>query len=235
MAGYTGRGLHGQVVESLGARIVHGEVGEAEIIDPAALIADLGVSQTVIREALKVLSAKGLVAARQKHGTFVRPRAEWNLLDADVIRWQFSSAERHRLLGDLSEVREIVEPAAARRAAQRRTDEDLTALQTALAAMETGGDPAAAAAADLAWHQAVLAATHNELLQRMDIFIGPGLAERDLLVHAGHATGDPVPEHRPVLDAIRAQDADAAERAMRALLARAADDQARTLEHPDSP
>jgi DNA-binding FadR family transcriptional regulator len=234
MAGYIGRGVHGQTVETLGMRIVSGAIAEGEILDVAALIAELGVSQTPLREALKVLTAKGLVDARQKRGTFTRPRASWNLLDSDVMRWRFATGEAGQVLGDLAEVRDAVEPAAARLAAARRTDADLEALDTALAAMGAADDPAAAAAADLAWHRALLAATHNELFQRMDIFIEPGLAERDRLVHAAPAD-DPVPSHRAVADAVRARDARGAENAMRALLDRAEHDLALITRTPSTP
>ncbi|UGQ09246.1 FCD domain-containing protein [Yinghuangia sp. ASG 101] len=230
MAGYIGRGVHGQTVEALGTRIVSGAIAEGEILDVAALIAELNVSQTPLREALKVLTAKGMVDARQKRGTFVRPRSGWNLLDSDVIRWQFAAGAGDRVLSDLAEVRDAVEPAAARLAAGRRTDADLEALDAALAAMATAADPADAAAADLAWHRALLAATHNELFQRMDIFIEPGLAERDRLVHAAHAD-DPVPSHQSVTDAVRDGDTARAEAAMRALLDLAEHDLAQVT-HP---
>jgi len=217
MAGYIRRGVHGQTVEALGTRIVSGAIAEGETLDVPALIAELNVSQTPLREALKVLTAKGLIDARQKRGTFVRPRSGWNLLDSDVIRWQFATGAGDRILSDLAEVRDAVEPAAARLAAGRRTATDLEALDAALDAMATAADATAAAAADLAWHRALLAATHNELFQRMDTFIEPGLVERDRLVHAAHAD-DPVPSHRFVTDAVRDRDARGAENAMRALL-----------------
>jgi sugar/nucleoside kinase (ribokinase family) len=62
------------------------------------------------------------VDARQKRGTFVRPRSDWNLLDGDVIRWQFAEGADPRLLDKLHEVRSIIEPAGARLAAHRATD-----------------------------------------------------------------------------------------------------------------
>ena len=221
MPAYSERGVHGQTVALIAQRILSGDPAERETIDVAALQAELDVSLTVVREALKVLAAKGLVDARQRRGTFVRPRADWNLLDGDVIRWQFSGRTDDRFLKNLHEVRGIVEPAGARFAAQRRTDGDLSALDDALAAMtESAGDPAAMVTADLAFHRALLAATHNELLERMEVVLETGLAERDRVVHgAGH--DDPVPSHRLVLDAIKAGDPDAAERAMRDLLDKA--------------
>ncbi|KDN78042.1 GntR family transcriptional regulator [Streptomyces olindensis] len=237
MASYSGRGVHGQVVHSLGARIVKGEIAEGEILDIGALGAELDVSLTVMREALKVLAGKGLTDARQKRGTFVRERAHWNLLDADVIRWRMEAGDGPQLLRDLADVRAIIEPAAAHRAALHRTDADLAALESALEAMgEAKVDSAAAADADAAFHRALLAATGNELLRRMDMLLEPGLKERDRMVHSHGDADDPVPSHRAVLDAIRDQDPTRAELAMLNLLAKALADldqlaQAQTAAH----
>src|SRR4051812_41949019 len=185
MASYSGRGVHGQVVQRLGARIVGGHWAEGDILDVRALGDELDVSLTVMRESLKVLAGKGLIDARQKRGTFVRPRAAWNLLDSDVIRWRVETGDGERLMRDLADVRSLVEPAAAHRAAQRRTEADLVALGTALAAMaDARGDTAAEAEADASFHRALLAATGNELLARLDLLLEPGLRERDRLVHA---------------------------------------------------
>ena len=229
MTPYARRGVHGQTVEVLARRILGGGIPEGATLDLVALQSELDVSLTALRESLKVLAAKGMVDARQRRGTFVRPRAEWNLLDADVLRWQFegaSTAESDRaLLHNLAEVRAIIEPAAVRLAAQRRTDADLVALDGALDAMgEEGGDAAHAVEADLAFHRALLAATHNELLERMEMVIESGLAHRDRIVHSAPHSEDPVPAHRAVLDAVRDKDPQAAEAAMRALLDQAGRD-----------
>ncbi|MER7889818.1 FadR/GntR family transcriptional regulator [Micromonospora sp. NPDC094482] len=225
MAQYAGRGVHGQTVEVIARRILSGEIAEGATLNIAALQEELDVSLTALREALKVLTAKGIVDARQKRGTFVRPRADWNLLDGDVIRWQFADGADPRLLDKLQEVRAIIEPAAARLAAARSTPEDVLALDAALAEMtEAHGDPSAAVAADLTFHRALLAATHNELLVRMEVVMETGLAERDRLVHGRDSDDDPVPSHRAVVDAIRAGDESAAETAMRDLLAKAVRD-----------
>ncbi|WP_436760012.1 FadR/GntR family transcriptional regulator [Streptosporangium sp. V21-05] len=236
MARYAHRGVHGQTVEIVARRILSGRIAEGETLNIVALQEELGVSLTALREALKVLSAKGIVDARQRRGTFVRPRADWNLLDGDVIRWQFDEHTDPRLLDELHEVRTIVEPAAARLAGDRATEADLAALDAALGAMAAAdGDPVAAVAADLLFHRALLAATHNELLERMEIVIETGLAERDLLVHGGEHHDDPVPSHRAVVEAIHARDPDAAERAMRELLAKAVHDVARVRRSREDP
>ncbi|WP_425827450.1 FadR/GntR family transcriptional regulator [Streptomyces fractus] len=239
MAGYARRGVHGQTVETIAHRVLSGRIGQGETLDLGALQDELGVSLTVLRESLKVLAAKGMVDARQKRGTFVLPRADWHLLDADVLRWQFEALDGgvaegagNPLLGDLDEVRGIVEPAAVRLAARRRTQDDLAALDAALEAMGQDGEDGAAHAveADLAFHGALLRASHNELLERMDLVIAAGLGYRDRLVHGtGRHPKDPVPSHRAVLDAVRAGDPDAAESAMRTLLDQAARDLGRIL------
>ncbi|MFJ8503571.1 FadR/GntR family transcriptional regulator [Streptomyces avermitilis] len=229
MTPYARRGVHGQTVEVLARRILGGEIPEGATLDLVALQSELDVSLTALRESLKVLAAKGMVDARQRRGTFVRPRAEWNLLDADVLRWQFeggSTTESDQaLLHNLAEVRAIIEPAAVRLAAQRRTDADLAALDGALEAMgKHDTDAAHAVESDLAFHRALLAATHNELLERMEMVIESGLAHRDRIVHSSPHSEDPVPAHRAVLDAVREGDPQAAEAAMRALLDQAGRD-----------
>ncbi|WP_225891281.1 FadR/GntR family transcriptional regulator [Streptomyces dioscori] len=228
MTPYARRGVHGQTVEVLARRILGGEIPEGATLDLVALQSELDVSLTALRESLKVLAAKGMVDARQKRGTFVRIRAEWNLLDVDVLRWQFeggrTSEADEALLQNLAEVRAIIEPAAVRLAAARRTDADLAALDGALDAMGEGGDAAHAVEADLAFHRALLAATHNELLERMEMVIESGLAHRDRIVHSAPHSEDPVPAHRAVLDAVRDRDPRAAENAMRALLDQAGRD-----------
>lgn len=226
MVAYPGRGAHGQTVEHLGRQILTGALREGATIDPVAVEAELDVSRTVVREALRVLGAKGLVGARQKRGTFVLPRADWNLLDGDILRWQFDGRADPDFFENLHEVRSIVEPAGARLAASRRTDDNLVALEVALEAMaEAGTDPMAAVKADLSFHRALLTATHNELMLRMEAVIEAGLTVRDRLVHGGgKAVADPVPSHRTVFEAVRRGRAATAERAMRALLHQAVDD-----------
>lgn len=211
------RGVHGQTVEALAGRILAGEIGEGDTLDLPALREELDVSLTALREALKVLSAKGIIDARQKRGTFVQPRSSWNLLDTDVMRWQTQAGADHGLFDELTEMRVIVEPAAARLAAARASDTDIEALSAALDRMAAARDLAATVRADLDFHRLLMAATHNAFLTHVERIIAIGLAERDKLVH-GTVDDDPVPSHRAVLDAIAARDPEAAYEAMRALV-----------------
>ena len=221
------RGLHGQVVHLLGTRILSGDLPPGAIIDLPALEDELGISHTVLRESLKVLTAKGLVGARQKRGTFVTDPRTWNVLDDDVLRWRAATQDSTALFAQLTEVRVIIEPAAAALAAQRATEDDIAALSACLEQMQRVSDDedgAHAADADVAFHAALLRATHNELLGGLRIVIEHGLRQRDLIVHAHADASDPIPSHRAVLDAVAAGDPDAAAAAMLALITQAVRD-----------
>ena len=215
------RGLHGQTVEALGARIVQGRYAPGSPLQPDEIEREFGISKTVLREAMRVLAAKGLVDPRQRRGTVVRPRSSWHLLDAVLLRWQSHDADA-KFLDNLAEVRSIVEPAGARLAAQRRTDKDLADLDAALTAMvDAGTDTASVVEADVTFHRALLNAAHNELLSQMEVVIGAGLRARDQLVHSRQSWPDSIPVHRAILAAVRSGDPGAARRAMEALLEQA--------------
>jgi GntR family galactonate operon transcriptional repressor len=225
VARYPKRGIHGMAVDRIGQRIIRGDLAPGTVLDLEAFEREFDVSRTVIREALRVLATHGLVDARPKRGTYVLPRQEWNLLGADLLRWQYEQRPDATFLANLAEVRAIVEPAGARIAAERRTDEDLAVLRDAL---ERLADPDATSeqvvTADLEFHRALLLAGHNELLGRLELVIETGLRARDLLVHSSSNFSDSVPVHRAVFDAVEAADAGAAARAMERLLEQAARD-----------
>ncbi|MGO1768364.1 MAG: FadR/GntR family transcriptional regulator [Microbacterium sp.] len=235
MSEYTRRGVHGTTVEVLGARILDGGLEPGETLDLQRIGAELDVSMTALREAIKVLTAKGLLGARQRRGTFVRPRSEWNLLDTDVMRWRYASGNAGTLLHELLEVRAVVEPSAAALAAERRGDADVETLREAVEQMAAAHpeDPEAMIAADVAFHKALLQATGNELFAQMAVFLDPALSLRDELVH-GHDVDDPVPSHAAVVDAIDAGDTEAARDAMGALLAQSAADAATVLDDEET-
>ena len=129
------------------------------------LAAELGVSRTVVREAVKALQAKGLVEVRPKTGTRVRPRRAWHLLDADVVAWQFADMERADDLRELYEVRASIAAAAARLAAARRTTEQLAEIEAQQRRIDAAAaEPLARRHADLDFHAAVADAAHNSLL-----------------------------------------------------------------------
>jgi len=233
VSSYPKRGLHGRVVQVVGQRIAQGVLAPDDAIDVEALGCEFGVSRTVVRESLKVLAAKGLVDARPKRGTFVRPRSDWSLLDPDLLRWRFAGPPDARFLHDLAELRQIIEPAAARLAAGRRTPEQLATLERAVAAMEraAAATPAAreATTAVISFHGTLLRAAGNELLERMEAVIEAGLRGAHHQLHESDHWAATTRAHRAVLAGIRAGDPDAADQAMAALLRQVAADTAAAL------
>jgi DNA-binding FadR family transcriptional regulator len=218
-ASYAGRGIHKVAVEALAKRIFDGTYGEGDTLALPDLMTELQVSQTVLREAIKVLSTKGLLDARQKRGTFVRPQEEWNLLDTDVLRWKLAVGASSDFFADLLELRRSIEPAAAALAAERRTDDDLAALDAALRAMAaTDSDPVMRVRADASFHTAMLTASNNRFYAQMHRVIVPVIVQRD---RAAHPTGEfehPHAVHAKVVEAVRDGDADGAYVSMLELL-----------------
>jgi len=217
---FQGRGLHGRVVHELGLRIVGGAIapGEALPIEDE-LGAELGVSRSVLREAVKVLAGKGLVEVRPKTGTRVRPRRSWHLLDPEVVRWQFEQLPADDDLVELSEVRAAVEPSAARLAAGRRTEADLADIEAHCKRMESAAaEPMAFRAAELDFHAAVVDASHNTMLSHMGAVVRVALSSVPTNGEASVQQG--TAGHRAVLDAIDRHDPAAAEKGMRELIDR---------------
>jgi GntR family transcriptional regulator, galactonate operon transcriptional repressor len=155
------------VLRTLGSEIAQDLIPVGATLPPEHdLESRFGVGRGVVREAIKTLAAKGLVSVRPRHGTHVRPRGDWSLLDRDVLSWLVSKEEPNRdLLLALQEVRLIIEPAAAALAAERATAKDRKRIMTALAAMEASHDVPTAIIADKAFHLAIIDATHNPVLQ----------------------------------------------------------------------
>jgi DNA-binding FadR family transcriptional regulator len=210
------RNLHGHVVQVLGQRIVSGVIKQGEILPPEATMAEeMDVSRTSLREAMKVLSAKGLVEARPKVGTRVRDARYWSQLDADVLAWRCASMPTSDFVQKLSEMREIVEPAAAASAARHRNVIQLKRMQVAFEDMEAAHDPEAWTSADIDFHEAILAATGNELLISLFSVIETALSSYfTMSAHTATNFKYSLPQHRMVLQAIKDKDPEAAQKAM---------------------
>ncbi len=179
-----------------------------------------GVSRTVLREALRTLTSKGLLESRPKVGTRVRPRAAWNLLDADLLEWYAQVAPPLAFALKLQEMREMIEPHAAALAARAATADALAALGDAHAAMAAARQVDEWVRADLQFHLGVLAAGGNELLMPLGALIDRTL-EAQLRMNARRADvfNASLAEHTAVYDASGARDATRARAAMAALLA----------------
>ena len=226
LSGYRISGLQGRVITQIGRAIVSGRFQPGEILPREAdLLAEFGGSRPSLREAMKVLAAKGLIEMRQKVGTRVRARDLWNMFDSDVLAWHHIQGEDGQSVGDtvlrdLIELRQVVEPATARLAAGRSTLEDLRRIGQAIESMHaTTGDLARYSEADVEFHMAVFSASHNILLASFAHIVGDFLKmsfriQQQALNDADNRIEDDVAQHEKVFAAINRGDGDTAQQAM---------------------
>lgn len=221
---FSARTIHGFLVKKLGLEIVAGRYQPGQIMpNEAVLLQENGVSRTAMREAIKILTAKGLLESRPRVGVRVRPSKDWNLLDPDVLAWYCEQGGFARIAANLIQMRRMVEPFAAALAASQRSEQQLAQLQACYAGMEQARDVDEWVAHDLAFHEAILSAAGNELLVPLGNMIREGL--RTLFVVSAsdpEKISDAMPMHKAVLDAITSRDAGAAERCMVAILEKSA-------------
>lgn len=218
-----GRSHSTRVVDELGLAIVSGRQAEGGLLPgDVELLERFGVSRTVLREALKTLAAKGMVQARARVGTRVRPRSSWNLFDTDVLMWHAEVGLQPDFFAYLAEIRMVLEPEAAAFAAQRRTAEDLEAVTSWLNQMdEQGIGREAFARADLGFHLAIARAANNPFFVSISTLIEVVLEEMLTLsspVDEPDRLVDSVSQHRRIAVAIGDQNADEARRAMREVI-----------------
>ena len=221
------KNVHGNTVDHLGEAIVAGRYAPGASIPPEpALCAELGVSRTVVREAVKSLIAKGLITTGPKVGTRVLSEDHWNWFDPDVIVWQSKAGLTPEFLRDLQDLRRVVEPAAMRLAAIRATPQDIAEVELAYAGMrravDEGGDYVTY---DLRFHQGLLRASRNRMLAQMSKALG-ALLRTSFEISSRRKNGPLIslPMHREVLDAVIARDPDRAEKAIQQLIDSARND-----------
>jgi DNA-binding FadR family transcriptional regulator len=172
----TTENLHGRVTRALALQVIKAERNAQLVIFPneAELCHQLGVSRSILREAIKVLQDKGMVEVRPRSGTRALPRSQWNQLDADILAWQSSLKPDPRFLRDLCEVRLAIEPVAAGFAALRASDAEIAAIRECFGRrlqIVAADELEAAVEADLAYHRAVIAASHNPLFLQLNTTI----------------------------------------------------------------
>jgi DNA-binding FadR family transcriptional regulator len=215
------KNVHGNTVDHLGRALVAGRYAVGSSLPPEPMLcAELGVSRTVVREAVKSLVAKGLITTGPKVGTRVQASEHWNWFDPDVVAWQTQAGLSPEFLRDLQDLRRVVEPAAMRLAAERATVADILEIEQSFAGMkqavEKGGDYVTH---DLRFHQGLLKASRNRMLVQMSKVLG-ALLRTSFEISTRRKDGPALslPLHRAVLDAVIAHDPDAAERAIRVLI-----------------
>lgn len=216
-----------QVVRQIGMSILQNTFKPGDILaTEPELCAQLGVSRTVLREALKLLVAKGLIESRPGMGTRVCPRRDWNLLDPDIIAWQAEAGGPRSYFQDVCEIRLMIEPMAARLAASRATDAEIAAIDDWCQRMALAiNDPDAYTSADLQFHAAICIASHNELVPQLMASLHAALyASRVITNNVSGANEHAMPIHQAVAHAIHHHDEQRAEDAMRTLVMATLDD-----------
>ena len=215
-----GRNLTYGMLEALGRAIVTGRYDAAPFPTEAELATQYDVSRSVTREAVKMLTAKGLLTARPRKGTTVQPPGQWNLFDPDVLRWLLERKFSLELLRQFTELRIAIEPAAAALAARAASQNGLDAIRAGyerMAGAETGDDDPLEA--DIAFHLAVLEASANPFYQQFCDLVTTALRTSIRFTNRFKGRTASLPQHHAVLAAVERRDAQSAQAAMGTLIA----------------
>jgi DNA-binding FadR family transcriptional regulator len=216
----AGTSVHASLANEIGQRIVRGDYPPGTILpNEQQWSQTFDVSRSAVREAIKMLMAKSLLASRPKVGSWVEPRERWNLLDRDVLSWYSASPRREAFLKTVQEFRHIIEPEASALAAERRSEEQMAEITKACREMGEAETLPERTAADTRFHLAILRASGNELLVPLGALIESALdrlfifvtREQDDLRYAQGL-------HEKIEKAIRQQRPEAARLAVRRLL-----------------
>lgn len=209
--------LHGDLLDDLGRRIAAGELAEGEVLTLARLEADYGASRTLVREAVRVLESRGMLASRRRVGITVQPRARWDEFDPKIIQWTLAGPDRQQHLEALMELRVAVEPLAAALAAERASDEQRAEIRRLADVLDDLGRRGLGATdeyldADLRFHALVLTASGNPLLAALERPVHEVLTGRTRLgMHPSTPAAGTLEQHLRVAMDIADGDAAAAE------------------------
>ena len=207
------------MLETLGREIVTGKYESSRFPTEDDLTARFAVSRTVTREAVKMLTAKGLLRARPRAGTTVQPASMWSVFDPDVLRWLLERKLSLDLLRHFNELRSAIEPQAAALAAQAEPSSAYAAIEAGLQRMEAaerGEDDTLEA--DIAFHIAVLEASANPFFLQFRDMVATALRTSIRFTNRYKGRSADVPAHRKVFTAIQARDPIAARTAMTAII-----------------
>jgi len=217
----AGTSVHHSIAHEIGSRIVRGDFPVGSTLPNEAQWAEIfGASRSAVREAIKILMAKGLLSSRPKIGSWVESRDRWNLLDRDVLNWYASAPDSLSFLRTVQEFRYIIEPEAAALAAERRTNDEMVEISRALEGMGTAPTLTERTRADTNFHLAILKASHNELLVPIGTLIESAL--NNLFVYVTREANSlryAQELHAAIEEKIRLQRPDEARRAVQVLLA----------------
>lgn len=227
--------LHDQVTRALAVRILDGTLTpDGPTSTEMDLCRELGVSRTILREAIKVLSAKGLVEVRPKTGVRIKPRSDWSLLDPALMMWHNEVGVDEIFVRNLCQVRMMLEPPTAESAAIAATDEEVEEIYNAFLAMENATrDFAAFVDTDHEFHSAISRGTHNDFLIQINRIVFDALRGSQSIFREQRGVGvETINLHRTVAEAIRRRKPEAARQAMIQVIRRAEEDIYLAFEKP---
>jgi DNA-binding FadR family transcriptional regulator len=215
-----GSNLHRKVAQSIGNQILSGVYAPGAILpNEADWCRIYGASRTTVREAVKTLTAKGLLKSRTKIGSRVEPRENWNILDRDVLAWHMASMNPQEFFNSVQEVRKILEPEVAALAAINRTPQQLRAITEAFEDMRKAKPGLNSVAPDVRFHLALLAAANNVFLTPFGIMIEAALTNMFEFTSTHNPEPDMfIPKHEGILKAVTRGNAKAARKAALSLL-----------------
>ena len=210
-----GRNLTYGLLDHLGKSIVTGAYTNTPFPTEAELSKQHGVSRSVTREAVKMLTTKGLLSARPRQGTIIQPDSTWNLFDSDVLRWLLERKFSLKLLREFNELRVAIGPAAAALAATAADQNGMQLIRAGfdrMTAAEAGDDDALDA--DIAFHLAILRASANPFFAQFRDVVATALRTSIRLTNRIQGRSADLGTHEAVLRAIEARDPEASRTAM---------------------
>ncbi|HEX8527848.1 FadR/GntR family transcriptional regulator [Allosphingosinicella sp.] len=215
----AGSNLTYGMLEEVGRTIVTGGYEGRSFPTEAELAKEHSVSRSVTREAVKMLTAKGLLTARPRKGTSVQPPSSWNLFDPDVLRWLMERKFSLNLLRQFSELRVAIEPMAAALAAAAADSDEIEAIAAGyrrMEAAEAGGDDPLEA--DIAFHVAILNASANPFYIQFRDVVATALRTSIQFTNRFKGRTADLASHRAVLSAIEVRDSDGARATMATII-----------------
>ncbi|MCB5161176.1 FadR/GntR family transcriptional regulator [Marinomonas algarum] len=204
------RGLHVQIASDIARKILSGEHEEGEILPTEMVLCEqFGVSRTVLREAVKLLTSKGLVCSRPKIGTRVVERDSWNFLDPQMLEWMSEVSDHTAISLQFLALRRAIEPEACFIAAQNASEQQRAHLTTTFQAMCDAAnrepfDQHEWSNVDQQFHQTIFAATGNPFYIAFGNLLNSMF--KSFIIHSSSQGDTCLKEHRCIYEAIMEKD-----------------------------